>query len=128
MIDRLSIAAAIAVRHAGAYTDLILSDLEASSATLRRQIFCAAAATLAAHVALMLTCALVLLVSWDSPYRLWVLTGLIAVFGAVAGAAVWRLRRIEAAAPQLLQQVAREWAKDRRLLEELLAQQKAAAP
>jgi uncharacterized membrane protein YqjE len=128
MIDRLSIAAAVAVRHAGAYSDLILSDLEVCSATLRRQIVCAAAATVAAHVALVLMSALLVIVSWDSAYRLWVMAGLIVVFCAIAGAAVWRLRALGAAAPQALQQTAREWAKDRRLLEELLAQRKAAAP
>ncbi len=126
MIDRVSTAAAIALRHAGAYTELVLSDLEASSASLRLQAVWATAALLAAHVSLLLVCALLITVSWDSAYRLWVITGLLLIFAGVAAAAVWRLRLLEAAAPAVLRRTAGEWAKDRRLLEELLAQQKAA--
>ncbi len=128
MIDRLSTAAAIAVRHAGAYTDLILSDLEVCSASARRQVVCAAAALLAAHLTLLLACALLVVLSWESAYRLWVIAGLIAVFGGTTAAALWRLRVLAAAAPVALQKSAHEWAKDRRLLEELLSRQKAAAP
>lgn len=127
MIDRLSTTAAIAVRQAGAYTDLILSDLEVSSGLVRRRIAFGAVAVLAVHLALVMVCALLVAVSWDSAYRVWVIAGLTLGFAAIAAAALWRLTALDASAPGVLQQTAREWAKDRRLLEQLLAQQRAEA-
>jgi len=58
--------------------------------------------------------------AWDTPARLWVIGGLIAAALLVAGVAFLRLRRVKANAVPLLGQTAREWDKDRRLLEELL--------
>jgi uncharacterized membrane protein YqjE len=125
MIDRLSTTAAIAVRQAGAYTELILSDLDASSRLVRRRIAFGSLAVLAAQLAVVMACALVVAVSWYSAYRLWVIAGLLVGFAALAAALLWRLSVLEAGAPGVLQQTAREWAKDRRILEELLAQQRA---
>jgi uncharacterized membrane protein YqjE len=125
MIDRLSATAAIAVRQAGAYTDLILSDLDVSSGLVRRRVALGAVAVLAFHLALVMACALLVALSWDSAYRLWVIAGLMLCFAVVAVASVWRLTVLDAGAPGVLAQTAREWAKDRRLLEELLAQQRA---
>jgi len=127
VIDRLSTTAAIAVRQAGAYTDLILSDLEVSSKLLRRRVAWGAAALVSLHIAVLLGCTFLIAVSWDSQYRLWMIAGLLLGFAAVAVISVWRLGVVDAGAPGVLAQTAREWAKDRRLLEELLAQQRAAA-
>lgn len=127
MIDRLTTTAAIAVRQAGAYTDLILNDLEVSSGLVRRRLACGVVAVVAVHLALVMTCALLVALSWDSAYRLWAIAGLILAFAVTAAVAVWRLSMLEAGAPGVLQQTAREWAKDRRLLEQLLAQQRAEA-
>ena len=124
MIDRLSTTAAIAVRQAGAYTDLVLSDLEVTSRVVRRRLAFGALAVLSGHLALVAACALAVAASWHSAYRLWVIAGLVAGFAAVAAASLWRLAVLDAGAPGLLQQTAREWDKDRRLLEELLSQQR----
>jgi uncharacterized membrane protein YqjE len=125
MIDRLATTAAIAVRQAGAYTDLILSDLDASSRLVRRRLAFGTLAVLSAQLAVVMGCALMVAVSWYSVYRLWVIAGLLVGFAALAAALLWRLSVLEAGAPGVLQQTAREWAKDRRILEELLAQQRA---
>jgi len=45
VIERLAVAASIAIRHAGAYTDLVLADVEAASRLTRRRMV--AGATLA---------------------------------------------------------------------------------
>jgi uncharacterized membrane protein YqjE len=125
MIDRLATTAAIAVRQAGAYTDLILSDLDAPSRLVRRRLAFGTLAVLSAQLAVVMGCALMVAVSWYSVYRLWVIAGLLVGFAALAAALLWRLSVLEAGAPGVLQQTAREWAKDRRILEELLAQQRA---
>ena len=84
MIDRLATTAAIAVRQAGAYTELILSDLAVSSGSVRRRIAFGAVLVLAAHLALVMSCVLLVAVSWDSAYRIWVIAGLMLCFAAVA--------------------------------------------
>jgi uncharacterized membrane protein YqjE len=126
MID-LSAVASIAVRHAGAYTDLILSDLDATSAAVRRRLLAAAVMACAVLLAVVLACVWLIAATWDTTARNWVIAGLLGVFLAIAAAAFWRLNRLSAGAPGILPQTAGEWAKDRRLLEELFAQERAAA-
>ncbi len=120
MIDRLSATASIALRHAGAYADLIASDLSASSEDLRRQLVAAAALGLGILLAAALGCVLAIAAAWDTPARLWVIGGLIVAALLVVVVSLLRLRRAKAGAAPLLGQTAREWGKDRRLLEELL--------
>jgi uncharacterized membrane protein YqjE len=120
MIDRLSATASIAVRHAGAYADLIASDLSVSSQDLRRQFVAAATLGLGILLAAALACALAIAAAWDTPARLWVIGGLIAAALLMVALGFLRLRRVKAGAAPLLGQTAREWDKDRRLLEELL--------
>ncbi len=127
MIDRLSTTASIAVRQAGAYTDLILSDLDVSSRLVRRRVVWAAVTLLALHLALMMGSVLIVALSWDSQYRLWVVAGLFVGYAIAAIVAAWRLGIVNSGAPGVLSQTAREWAKDRHLLEELLARQRAEA-
>jgi uncharacterized membrane protein YqjE len=120
MMDRLSATASIAVRHAGAYADLIASDLSLSSQDLRRQLVAAAMLGFGVLLAAALACALAIAAAWDTPARLWVIGGLIGAALLVAALAFLRLRRVKANSVPLLGQTAREWDKDRRLLEELL--------
>jgi uncharacterized membrane protein YqjE len=120
MIDRLSATASIAVRHAGAYADLIASDLSLSSRDVRRQLVAAATLGLGVLLASALGCVLAIAAAWDTPARLWVIAALIGAALLVVLVAALRLRRVKANAVPLLGQTAQEWDKDRRLLEELL--------
>ncbi len=127
MMDRIANTAAIAVRQAGAYTDLILSDLDVSSRLVRRRVALGTVTVLAIQGLVMVISVSAIALSWSTGYRLWVIGALVLLFAAVAAAAAWRLRVLEATAPAMLQQTAGEWAKDRRVLEELLARQQAGA-
>jgi uncharacterized membrane protein YqjE len=127
MIDRLSAVAAIAVRHAGAYTDLILSDLDAASAALGRRLLAAAVMACALVFAILMGCVWLIAATWETVARYWVIAGLLGLFLAIAAAAFWRLKLLTAGAPGVLPQTAGEWAKDRRLLEELLERERAEA-
>lgn len=127
MIDRLSAVASIAVRHAGAYTDLILSDLDTASAAVRRQLVAAAVMACALVFALLMGCVWLIAATWDTAARFWVIAGLLGLFLAIAAAAFWKLKLLTADAPGVLPQTAGEWAKDRQLLEELLERGRAAA-
>jgi uncharacterized membrane protein YqjE len=120
MLDRLSATASIAVRHAGAYADLIASDLSLSSRDVRRQLVAAATLGFGILLATALACVLAIAAAWDTPARLWVICALIGAALLVVLVAALRLRRVKADAVPLLGQTAQEWDKDRRLLEELL--------
>jgi uncharacterized membrane protein YqjE len=124
MIDRLSLAATLAVRHAGAYADLLASDLDASSRALRGRLIAAGILGFATLVAVSLACVWVLAATWDTPQRYWALGGLLALFVIIALVSFLRIRSISAAAPPMLAQISREWAKDRRMLEDLLRRDK----
>jgi uncharacterized membrane protein YqjE len=127
MIEPLSTVAAIAVRHAGAYTELILSDLEAASAALRQRLLAAAVMACALVFALLMGCVWLIAATWDTVARYWVIAGLLGLFLAIAAAAFWRLQRLTADAPGVLPQTTGEWAKDRRLLEALFERERAEA-
>jgi uncharacterized membrane protein YqjE len=118
MIDRLSAIASIAVRHAGAYTDLILSDLDTASAALRQRLLAAAVMVCALVFAILMGCVWLIAATWDTAARFWVIAGLLGLFLGIAAAAFWRLTLLTAGAPGVLPLTAGEWAKDRRLLEE----------
>jgi uncharacterized membrane protein YqjE len=128
MIDRLSVAAAIAVRHAGAYTDLILSDLDATATGFRQRVVATVVLGCAVLIAILIACAWIVAATWDTVARGWTIGGLLALFLAIAAGALWRLRVLEAITPAVMSQTTSEWAKDRRVLEELLAKERAATP
>jgi uncharacterized membrane protein YqjE len=125
MVERLVALASIAVRHAGAYTDLILSDIDASRSALRRRLLTATIMVSSSVLAAGMACVGVIALTWDTPARIWAIAGLLTVFLAIAIACSRKLSALRASDPALLSQAAREWAKDRELLEELLARERA---
>jgi uncharacterized membrane protein YqjE len=125
MIERLSAVASIAVRHAGAYTDLILSDLDAASAAAGRRLLAAAVMACAVLLAVVMACVWLIAATWDTTAHDWVIAGLLGVFLAIAAAAFWRLKQLAARGRGILPQTAGEWAKDRLLLEELFERERA---
>jgi len=127
MIERLSAVASIAVRHAGAYTDLILSDLEAASTAYGRRLAAAAVMACASLLAIVMACVWLIAATWDTAARVWVIAGLLGLFLAIAAAAFWWLKRLMAGGRGVLPQTAGEWAKDRQLLEELFDRERAEA-
>jgi uncharacterized membrane protein YqjE len=128
MYDRLAAAASIVVRHAGAYTDLIVSDVDAAGLGLGRRLWAGAIVAGAVAFAAAMACVWVIAVAWDTSGRIWAIAGLLAFFVLVAAAAYVQLRALKATPRSLLSRTAREWEKDRVLLEELLARVREAAP
>ena len=125
MIDRFSDAATIAVRHAGAYTDLIVSDLNIGTRALRRRMVVAFIMCGAILLAVAIASAWAIAASWNTAARSWVIGGLLLLYVVIAAIAYWQLIQLNAAGPPVLSQTTREWAKDRQLLEELLARDRA---
>ena len=106
---------------------MILSDLEAASAAFGRRLLVAAVMACAVVLALVMGCLWLIAATWDTAARIWVIAGLLGVFLAIAAVAFWRLRQLAAAGRGVLPQTAGEWAKDRRLLEELFERERAQA-
>jgi len=127
MIERLAVAASIAVRHAGAYTDLILSDVETASRLARRRLLTVAIIAGSSMLAVLLACGWVVAAVWDTAGRNWALGGLLGLFVLSAALASIVLRSINADAPTMLSRTAREWAKDRQLLEDILESERGTA-
>ena len=127
MIERLAVAASIAIRHAGAYTDLILSDVDTASRLARQRLVAVAIMAGASLLAVLLACGWLVAAAWDTPGRNWALGGLLALFLLVVALAFGALKAINTGAPAMLSRTAREWAKDRQLLEEILESESGAA-
>lgn len=127
-MERLAALASLAVRHAGAYTDLILSDIDATRMVLQRRVLAGTIVVGASVLAAALACVWIIALTWDTAARVWAIAALLLLFVAVAAAAWWRLRTLRSSEPAMLSQTAREWAKDRQLLEELLARERVSSP
>ena len=69
--------------------------------------------------AIALGCVLLIVATWDTAARLWSIVALIGFFACVAILAYRQMRRLDQAAPGVFERTAREWAKDRQLLEDL---------
>jgi uncharacterized membrane protein YqjE len=120
MLERLHAAALLVLQHAGAYTDLIASDVEAAGQGLRLRLWTGAVLAAAIAFAAAMACVFVVAISWNTPARVEAIAGLLAFFVLLALVAYTRLRVLKARPRGLLLRTAPEWEKDRLLLEELL--------
>src|ERR1700747_659984 len=114
MVERLAALGSIAVRHAGAYTELLLSDIDATRVLLRRRVVAGSVLAAASVLAAGMGCVVIIALTWDTAARRWAIAALLLVFLAVAALSWWKLSTLRAAEPPLLAQTAREWEKDRR--------------
>jgi len=128
MMERLALAASIAIRHAGAYSDLILSDVDTASRVARQRLLAVAIMAGSSLLAVLLACGWLLAAAWDTPGKNWALGGLLALFVLIAIGAFGALKAINTGAPTVLARTAREWAKDRQLLEDILESERGATP
>ena len=127
MIERLAAAAWIAIRHAGAYSDLILSDVDTASRVARQRLLAVAIMAGSTLLAVLLASGWLVAAAWDTSGRNWALGGLLALFVLIAVAAFGALKAINTDAPTMLARTAREWAKDRQLLEDILESERGAS-
>jgi hypothetical protein len=120
MVSRVADVAVLALRHAGAYTELVRCDIdEAWRAAARRALVVSVTAGALLLCASMICVAIVGL-AWPTLARYWAIGGLALFFGVIALLGVLQLRVAQATAPRFLERTAREWVKDRALVEEML--------
>ena len=115
MTRSVSAAATVAVRHIGAYLDLLRSDLDIGIGLVRRRLVAACVMGAALTMATALLCAWAIAEAWNTPERPWVLGGLVGILVMIALIAFWRIRVLRSA-PGLLSQTTRELSKDRTML------------
>jgi uncharacterized membrane protein YqjE len=113
--------APVLARHALGYADLAAEELDSLGDRLRRRLVATIACTVAASVAVLMLCVLVVTIAWDTPYRTIVVAGLALAFAVAAiviGGLATREREESAGAfPRL----STAWDRDRELLREVLA-------
>ncbi len=120
MLEQFLAVARVAVRHLGAYGELLGSDLAAARRAAIAQLWAGVILAATALVAALLLCLWVVALTWDTAYRSTSIAGLAAVFLALAAAAWLRLRASGRGLSSPLARTARAWEQDRILLHELM--------
>ncbi len=120
MQGRVAIAATLAVRHAGAYGDLIRDDMGRAYRAFSRQLWAAVILSAALAFAVATACVWVIAVSWDTTGRLWAIASLVGLFVLASAGAFVALKIFKGQWPGLFPNTGSEWQKDRLLLEDLL--------
>ena len=72
------------LRHLQAYADVAGEDLRDAVAFISKRLLSLLVAAAAGVIALLMICAWVLVLAWDTPWRAWVAAGLALGFGIVA--------------------------------------------
>ena len=117
---RVAIAATLAVRHAGAYGDLIRDDVGRAYHAFARRFWAAVILSAALAFAIAMACIWVIAVAWDTTGRLWAIASLFGLFVLASVCAFVALKMFKRQWPGLLPNTGSEWQKDCLLLEDLL--------
>lgn len=84
----------VILRHLEAYAEVAAEDARDAAGHVARRLLALLVAAACAFVALLMFCAWLLLLAWDTPWRPWTAAGLALLFAAGAAALAWpALRR-----------------------------------
>ncbi len=119
MIERFAAVATVVVRHAGAYADLITSDLDSMWNGLVNRVWAGIILAAALLLTVMLGCAWIIAMTWNTDWRATVIAILATFFLGVA-LAYRHLRSLGGRFPGARSRTARAWDQDRLLMEEVL--------
>jgi uncharacterized membrane protein YqjE len=114
-------AAPALLRHLGAYTELAALDLERAKRDAVAGIIASVVIGVGLLFAVLMGCAAVIALTWDTPYRLAAIAWMGGAFIAVAVIGMIYRSKIAAGQPPFLDSVRREWAQDSVILERILA-------
>lgn len=114
-------AAPALMRHVAAYAELLACDLEQAKQDAVAGIVASVIIGVAFFFAVLMGCAAIIAVTWDTPHRLAAIAWMGGGFLAIAIVAmIYRAKTLGAQAP-FLALVRREWLKDSVLVERILA-------
>ena len=106
--------------HIGAYAEVALADLQASTRNMVGRVCAAAIMSLAVGFTLLMGCVWLIGATWTTSAHIPVMIALL-LFGSVAAVAAFAtLQRYRRSAPSVMARTVAEWAKDRSLVEELV--------
>jgi len=120
-MSRLSTTASTVADHLAAYADVIVADIEASSRSAGSRLWAAALMAISLAFTLAVGCTWLIAATWDTSAHLPVMIGLLLLGGATSLAALRVLNRERRMAPRLMSLTLAEWAKDRRMMKELMS-------
>ena len=98
--------------------------MDVAGRVVRRRVVAGTVAAGAIGFAIALACVLAIAMTWDTAARMWTIAGLVVLFVGIAMIALRALKQLNDSAPPVLARTAHEWAKDRQLIEELLARER----
>ncbi len=106
------------LRHLQAYAEVAGEDAREAAGAVARRVVVLLVAGAAAFVALLMTCAWLMALAWDGPWRTWTAAGLALGFAAVASGLAWFvLRPGEKRRIELFSRTRYELTRDRELVE-----------
>jgi uncharacterized membrane protein YqjE len=114
-------AAPALLRHLGAYVELAALDLERAKRDALSGIIASVLILVCVLFALLMGCAAVIAVTWDTPHRLAAIAWMGGGFVALALIALIYRSKTAASEPPFLDSVRREWKEDSVILERILA-------
>ena len=105
-------------RHLEAYAEVAGEDAREATSFVARRLLALLVAGACAFVALLMLCAWLLVLAWDTPWRAWTAGGLALLFAAGAAALAWPAFRRESAPHALFfPRIRSELSRDRELIE-----------
>ena len=117
MLELLSRLVPALLRHAIAYSDLLIDETAAAGRQWRRQLLGIAILLAAGGVAALMVCAWVIAATWDGPHRLLAIGGLFGGFTAIAlGGAWYATHGGIPGTPRPFERIEAEWREDLRQL------------
>jgi uncharacterized membrane protein YqjE len=105
------------LRHLEAYAEVAGEDAREAGAIIARRVLVLLVAAAAAFIALMMFCAWLLVLAWETPWRAWVAGGLALGFAAMAAAlAIPVIRRSHKPHRLFFSRIRTELGRDRELI------------
>jgi uncharacterized membrane protein YqjE len=107
----------VVLRHLDAYAEVVGEDAREATAFVARRLILLLIAGACAFVALLMLCAWMVILAWDTPWRAWTAAGLVLLFGGVAAALAWPALRGHAGRHALFfHRIRSELSRDRELI------------
>jgi len=125
-MNRFSGSASTLADHAAAYAEVIVADVEASARSATSRLWAATLIFVAVAFTLAVGCAWLIAATWSTVAHLPVMIGLLLLGSFTAMGALQVLNRLRRIAPRPMALTLAEWAKDRRMLQDVLNAKEAA--
>lgn len=107
----------VVLRHLDAYAEVVGEDAREAAAIVARRLVLLLLAGACAFVALLMLCAWLVILAWDTDWQAWAPAGLALLFGGAAVALAWPALRGRAGRPSLFfHRIRSELGRDRELI------------